>query len=183
MEFKGKFERALIAEKGTYEITFSTHKANVVDELKKLKDKDLDIKVQKHREARSLDANAYFWRLADDLASALSLSKQRPITKEEIYRQYIHDVGAFVTVPVAECAVARWAEIWTQKGLGWIVEDLGECAKTKGYHNMQCYYGSSVYDKRQMSRLIDLLVADCEEAGVETKTPDEIRNLKSLWGQ
>ena len=39
------------------------------------------------------------------------------------------------------------------------------------------YYGSSAYNTKQMSNLIELVVEDCEEQGIETKSADEIRSM------
>lgn len=58
---------------------------------------------------------------------------------------------------------------------------MGECKRTPGYNNIKCYYGSSVYDKEQMTRLIDQLIADCKENGIETRTPTELAEMMSLW--
>ena len=35
--------------------------------------------------------------------------------------------------------------------------------------------------QKQMSRLIDNVVQDCQAVGIETKTPDELALLKSRW--
>ena len=43
------------------------------------------------------------------------------------------------------------------------------------------YYGSSTYDSAQMSRLIDLVVQECQAQGIETKTPEELALLKEDW--
>ena len=50
-------------------------------------------------------------------------------------------------------------------------------SKIKGYTNTRCFYGSSVYDTAQMSRLIALIVEECKAAGVETMTPEELERL------
>ena len=51
-----------------------------------------------------------------------------------------------------------------------------------GYTNVMFYQGSSVYDTKQMSILIDGLVADAKELGIETMTPDELERIKTAWG-
>ena len=33
-----------------------------------------------------------------------------------------------------------------------------------------------------MSRLIDLVVTEAKQQGIETLTPDEIERMKQLWG-
>ena len=154
----------------------------LADELVKFGDVEVDVEIKKHREKRTLNANAYFWTMSDKLAKVLSTRGSRPLTSLDVYREYIKDIGAFVYIPVKESEIERFTEIWTAKGEGWLCEVTGDCKRTPGYCNVKCYYGSSVYNSEQMGRLIDLLVADCKDNGIETRTPDELAQLKSLWG-
>lgn len=138
----------------------------------KLYDADLHL----HREKRSLDANAYCWVLIGKLASKLHVSP------EEVYRLYIPDVaGNYVIQPVKEDMIERWDKIWCDGHIGRMTDDIGECRKTPGYHNIRCYLGSSDYDSAQMSRLIDLIVDDCKVQDIETETPEKLARLKEEW--
>ena len=47
---------------------------------------------------------------------------------------------------------------------------------------MLCYYGSSTYDTREMSVLIDGVVSECKELDIETISPTELREMKERWG-
>lgn len=142
-----------------------------------LKNASVDIVVKKHRQKRSLDANAYFWELAGKLSVALR------IPPEEIYRQYIPDVGGnYEIIPVRKAILPDWDRIWSGGHIGRLTEDMGPCRNTPGYHNVRCYIGSSDYDTAQMSRLIDLIVMDCKEQGIETLTLDKLDAMKERWG-
>ena len=44
------------------------------------------------------------------------------------------------------------------------------------------YYGSSFYSVEEMAHLIDLVVQDCKELGIETIPPEELERLKNMWG-
>lgn len=133
--------------------------------------------LKEKRNKRSLDANAYFWVLAGKLGAKLGVSP------EEIYRQYVHDVADnYEILPVREDRMEHWDRIWRANHLGRMTEDMGPCKRTEGYHNVRCFFGSSDYDTAQMSRLIDLIVEDCKEQGVETMTPAELDRLKEAWG-
>ena len=44
------------------------------------------------------------------------------------------------------------------------------------------FKGSSEFDSREMSIFIDGVVSEAQELGIDTRTPEEIANLKSLWG-
>lgn len=136
---------------------------------------DADLKI--HREKRSLDSNSYFWLLCGKLASKIH------IPMETIYRQYIKDIGDnFEIVPIRDDAKDQWIKNWKSRGLGWVCDELGE-SKLPGYTNIVCYYGSSTYDSAQMSRLIGLVVQDCKDQGIQTKTPDEIAKMEALWDE
>ena len=182
MKCKAKFVKNMTADNGDIELTFVTRERRVVQELKELGDVDLSLTVAKYREKRSLDANAYFWVLAQKIAEKLTISGDKPVSAVDVYKEYIKDIGAYEVFPVREEAAEKFKAVWKSYGIGWIVEDLGD-SKLSGYKNIKCHYGSSVYDSKQMSRLIDMVKADCDELGIETKTPEELAELKSLWGE
>ena len=51
------------------------------------KDTIYDVKINKHREKRSLNANAYLWKLVTEIGNVLNKSK------EEVYLQMLIDYG------------------------------------------------------------------------------------------
>ena len=134
----------------------------------------LDIEAKKHRNKRSLDANAYCWVLCEKLAVKMNISK------EEVYKQEIMMVGKSVIVPIKNEEVEYFKSAWENKGLGYICESLGN-SKIAGYENLRLYYGSSSYNTKDMSRLIDSIVEDCKLQGIETATPEELARLKETW--
>lgn len=131
--------------------------------------------IERKRKKRSTDANAYFFTLADKLAERLN------IPKTEIYRNYVKEIGGVSeTVCVKTEAVQKLCEGWKHNGLGWQTDTVP--SKIDGCTNVILYYGSSTYNTEQMSRLINLVVEDCKVQGIETRTPDEIADMLSLWG-
>ena len=134
-----------------------------------------DVTIKEHRERRSLDANAYCWALLGKLAAVLW------IKKEDLYRQYIRDIGGnSETVCVQEKAVDRLVSGWRHNGIGWQTETMP--SKIKGCVNVTLYYGSSIYDTDQMSRLIDMVVQDCKDQNIETLPPDKLAGMMEEWG-
>lgn len=134
----------------------------------------LTVEITQPKKKRSLDSNSYMWVLCQKIAEALQT------TKEQVYRKFIRDVGQFEIVPIKDEAVERWIEIWNSKGLGWFAEVM-EDSKLSGYKKVINYYGSSCYDSREMSVLIDEVVTQAKELGIETLTPDELMALKERW--
>jgi hypothetical protein len=159
-------------------VAFRVQEPKVGEEMCRLladgKPRELTVRAKK----RSLDANAYAWMLMGKLAAKLRL------TPEEVYRSYIPDVGDNYTIMmVLEEAVDDFREQWCRGHLGREVTDLGPSGRFRKCHNILCYYGSSDYDREQMSRLIDLIVADCKEQGIETLSERERSLLVEKWGQ
>ena len=132
--------------------------------------------VKEYRQKRSLDANAYFWVLCDKLAEATNQPK------ELIYREAVRNIGGNCdTVCVINSAVNKLRQMWQHNGLGWVTDVLP--SKVRGCTNVIVYYGSSTYDRAQMSRLIDNIVQDCRAVGVETLPPDKLEAMKDEWAR
>lgn len=148
---------------------------NVMNWIKNKKERDYDLTVKEHREKRSLDANAYAWVMIHNLAKAMH---EKPI---DIYRLAVLNVGDnYTPMCVREKDVERLRKSWESNGEGWQVIDKGE-SNVKGCRTVFAYYGSSVFDTAQMSRLIDSIVQDCKALGIETLTPDKLSLLKEEW--
>lgn len=143
------------------------------DQMQEYFEKPLDIKIDVARKKRGLNANGYAWALLGELQEKLK------IPKEEIYKEYVRRCGPFEVVPIKDEAVDRFIESWSSNGIGWV------CDKTKskldGYTNVLTYYGSSVYDTKEMGVLLDTLVEDCVEQGIPTKRKEEIESLLKEW--
>lgn len=172
MEFKTDPNPVIrFTPEGKVEITFTTYKSALLG-VETLKDKELNVKVVKWSQKRSLSQNAYMWVLLDELGKVLGKSKI------ELYRHYIKDYGLFEILPIKNAAVERFIRSWAANGVGWVCEELGE-SKLNGYTKLIAYYGSSTYDSTEMKRLVDAIVQDCKEQGISTMTMEEIMLLKN----
>jgi hypothetical protein len=137
----------------------------------------LSIKIDKFREKRSNEANSYFWVLCGKLASK---TKQKKI---DIYRNLIRDIGDnFVIVPLKNEAVETFIKNWGVGKLGWVCDIVGD-SKIEGYTNVCAYYGSSTYNSKQMHDLLESVIFECKQQGIQTETPQEIAKMLSLWGE
>ena len=142
------------------------------DEMKEGKVYEADLK--EHRKKRSLDANAYCFVLISKIAEKVGISI------EEIYRRAVREIGGNNTVVcVKDEAVDALCSAWKLKGLGWQTEVIP--SKLDGCSNVVLYYGSSTYDTKTMSRLIDYVVQDAKALGIETMTPCELAALVERW--
>lgn len=132
---------------------------------------DLDITIKKHKEKRSLDANAYAWVLMSKLAGVLHTSK------EEVYEEMLHRYGelykdddGYVTVTVkSNVDMSKIDGHWMR------YKDNGK------FTSYMMIKGSSNYDTPEMSKFVDGIVSECKELGIETLTPDELERIKNAW--
>ena len=137
--------------------------------------KDDIFEIKKRKSLRSLNANGYAWKLCSEIANVLG------VTKEEVYKKIIKEAGEFEVVPIRREAVKMFISGWTRKGLGWLC-DVQE-SKLQGYVNVVIYYGSSIYDTKQMSNLINSLVQEAKNLGIVTLDDLEIERLLEEYEQ
>jgi hypothetical protein len=146
---------------------------NQCEALEKLQDKDIDATIKIFREKRSLSANAYAWTLINKLADAMEQSDI------EIYRSHIKEMGIYRDVEINADAENTLIKVWQDHGLGWCAERV-DYGKTEDKIILRLWYGSSVYNTKQMSRFIEGIVQDCKALGIETLPQAEIDRLIQL---
>lgn len=128
------------------------------------KNEEIEVK----RRKRSKNANSYFWTLLQKLCEELNLD----VIQE--YKKRVKDLGIFRQWEIDSKNVPTFIKTWEDKGIAWfceIVEEIGD--KTI----INSYYGSSSYNSKQMSTLIDNLVQDCVSVGIQTMSDEEIKEL------
>lgn len=158
-------------------LTFKVSKNDMITLLKELEEKKdkLTIEVKEQTKKRSLNANSYFWKLCGELADKLNISSV------EIYRNYITQLNVYRDVEICDSAVDTLIHSWGLNGLGWIAEKI-DTGEHEWFSIVRLYYGSSTFNTKQMARLIDMVITDCKEQGIETLTPKELSILKERWG-
>lgn len=172
IEFKTKLPEFKFLRNGKVEISFTGEKT-IIAQFEGLKDDiKLLVQIKEYKQKRSLSQNAYMWVLLDEIAKVIGS------TKEEIYKNLVKDYGVFEVLPLKDEAVKRFDYNWARNGLGWFTEIIGK-SKLNGYTNIIAYYGSSTYDTKEMARLLDAVVNECEELGINTMPMSEIMLLKN----
>lgn len=162
--------------KAKISLVLDTKELDVVERLKN--ENKLSIELKKWYKKRSVDANSYCWVICDLIAK--ELSKNGITTKEEIYRDAILQIGTFEPFIAQEKSFENFKRIWEKQGLGFLVQEVSrkdKCVK------VNCYYGSSSYDSKEMSLLIDLLVQLAKSLNIETKSKSEIDSLLESWSR
>lgn len=155
-------------------LLLDTKQLDIVEQLKN--EGKLNVGLKKYRKHRSLDANAYFWKLLRELCNLAEID-----TVEE-YKRRIKELGIFKQFRIETKDVKTFEKVWTDRGIAWFceiadTEYLGDIE----FKIINAYYGSSSYNSKQMSRLIDGVVQDCKIYGIETKPQAEIDSLLKEW--
>lgn len=169
----GKLSGLTFNSDGSQNITVTVG-SDFTSEYDELKDKEVNIEIKKYHKHRSLDANAYCWKLID------MISEKTRIKKTEVYRNAIRDIGGVSTIIcVKDIAADSLCRGWSEHGTGWMTEKTK--SKIPGCTNVTLWYGSSVYDTKQMSDLINSLIQDAEALGISTITEKEKEQLLGKW--
>ncbi len=133
-----------------------------------------DWEIRRAEQKRSLDANGYMWVLCEELARAVNS------TKEDVYRRYIREVGVYKDFQLTEDEAKTFRVAWGKLGTGWQTEQV-DYTPDRERVIIRAYYGSSTYNVKRMSRLIDSIVTDCQSVGIETRPAEEIQSLLEAW--
>lgn len=139
--------------------------------MKRLKTlKNFQLKLLNTEKKRSLDANAYMWVLLSKIAEVIHSNK------DDVYIEMLSRYGVFTHIIVKKSVVDKVKSEWRT------VRELGEI-NVNGSQGvqLQCYFGSSTYDSKEMATLIDGVVREAKELGIETLPPDELNRMKRDW--
>ena len=142
-----------------------------------LKDAEIDIDIKKHRNKRSLDANAFCWALCSEIGKAMT----PPQSKEDIYRTAIRAAGVFWSTPVPAFHLDTIRRRWEDRGCGWFIDVIDDAEPGRKLVHM--YFGTSTYTVDEMRVLLDWLVDTAQQMEIpiplSKKEEDE---LLERWG-
>ena len=144
-----------------------------------LRDKKVMITIKAYRKKRSLDANAYFHVLVGKIADVTGNSKvyiKNKLIAE--YGQYETINGALVPLPLDDDIDAYNVEFIHLQPTSRTTTNQ----KGKVFRVNLVMRGSHTYDTDEMSKLIDGTVSEAKDLGIETLTPNQIREMKERWG-
>lgn len=145
--------------------SFTGTKVDIQQFLYKLdKDTIYDIKVEKHKNKRSLDANAYSWVLQNEIANVLRLSK------EEVHEKMLKEYGQ-------RDYVSMLANINPNNYFKYY-EEVGTFKQNNNtFKSYLIFKGTSHYNSKEMSIFIDGLVQEAKNLGIKTLDDYEIEAM------
>lgn len=157
-------------------LTINLPKAQAQQEVGKLKEvlangKQLDVEIKQHRKSRSRNANALLWEVLGQMSAAIRTDK------DSLYLEMLSRYGVYTHVVVKPNVVDRVKAEWRT------VRELGEVTVNgQTGIQLQCYFGSSSYNSLEFSVLLDGVISEAREIGIEVDT-SEMKSLLKSWGK
>ena len=174
MQTLAKDIRLQYNEAGGAEIVLSCTSRPDISPLKEVvaKGKLLAVEVKQYRQKRSLDANALLWKMCTEIATVIRSSK------DEVYLQMLERYGQFTHIIVKPAVVEKVKQEWRT------VRELGEVTVNgQTGVQLQCYFGSSTYNTKEFSVLLDGVISEAKELGIEVINEKEKNLLLQEWGR
>ena len=127
-------------------------------------DQDKKYEIKEYKEKRSLDANAYYWHLINEMSNILKLGK------EELHRKMLKEYGQVMIVPLT----------LKQNPEGYF--KYFEKYKKGKINNVEVilykvYKPSSEMNSKEFSILLDGLVQECREMDIPTLEDLKIKKM------
>lgn len=130
----------------------------------------LDIIVKKHRKKRSLDANAMLWLCLGRMAESLHADKW------QVYLQMLRRYGKYTYICVKPNVVEAMKLQWRECEVVGEVDINGQKAV-----QMLCYFGSSTLNTKEFSVLLEGVISEMKEMGLDTPTSQDMRRSLEQW--
>ena len=128
-------------------------------------DRDKTFEIKEFKQHRTLSQNAYAWKLINELANKMQLSK------EDMYMKMLKDYG--------QSEIVSMLSNINPNGYFKYFESIGTgIVNNKEFTHYRIYKGSSEYTTLEMKYFIDGIVQECENVGIPTLTPNEIERMK-----
>lgn len=133
-------------------------------------DKVYSIEIKEKKRKRSLDQNAMYWAVLTQVAKKLNISNPRchnlMLRRYGVPERY-GDQAVYVVLPDTDEAAERAAEAETYHLKPTSQTKVGKDGNV--YRTYLLLRGSSTYDTAEMTRLIDGLMDEARQMGIETE--------------
>ena len=133
------------------------------------RDDNKEYEVKEVKKKRTLDSNAYYWVLVNKIAEALNQKKE--FVHMEMLRFYSETYSVLLPAEQDIKGLIKYYDVESTIKKG-----------DKLYKSYKAYLPSSEMNTKQMSILIDGVVSEAKQLGIETMTPNQIEEMKAMWG-
>ena len=122
--------------------------------------------VKEYKEKRNLDQNAKYWKLLNELALTLKISI------EELHFKMLKDYSQRYEILVPKDTELRGIEYYEKKSK--VIRNNQE------FIVYQVFTPSHELNTREFAFLLQGLCEECEEQGIETLNPNELKRLEEM---
>lgn len=120
--------------------------------------------IKEYKEKRSLQANKYYWSMLNELANVLRMSK------EDLHLKMLNDYSQHEVISVlADINIGNYIKYY---------QEVGESILNgKTFKHYKVFKQSSEMDRKEFSILLDGLLQECRQQGIETLEDKEIEEM------
>lgn len=123
--------------------------------------------VKEHEEKRSNSQNAYMWEIIGKIANIQRLKK------DDVYLQMLKDYGQSQIISMlSDIDPKGYLKYYEKIGKGQV--------KGKDFTHYKVFKGSSEYNSKEMSILIDGVIQEAKQLDIETLTPQQIAGMRLI---
>ncbi|MDD5018075.1 MAG: hypothetical protein PHO15_08270 [Eubacteriales bacterium] len=133
--------------------------------------------IKQKRPKRSLNANGYCWALIGEIAEKLNISN------DVVYEKMLQDYSKAYTYMIVKPEAIDQIKSTLRDAHIYAYEIGNADVNGKDGIQLQLYYGSSTFDTKQFSRLLDGIISEAEELGIDTITEKEKQSLLDEWSK
>lgn len=170
IHFRADFDGILRTTEGDLVLQLAIPDSEVTEGMKKLEGQRVVVDIKKFSDKRSLSANAYLWKLCTLIAEKCGSDK------DSIYELMIKTYGQYTDIECEPQALEPLKRLFRHFEI--LREDFIDYG---GKVTLRGYIGSSSYDSKEMSILINGVKQECEDLGIETWSQEEIDRLINEW--
>lgn len=155
------------------EVVLTGDAKSLIFSLAKIADEDdrvFDLVV--HKEKRSLNANGLLWHCIGQIASKMRVDKW------DVYLDMLKHYGTYSYVLCRPKAVDKMREVWRETEVLGEVTVGGETAV-----QLLCYYGSSTMNSKEFSVLLDGVIQEMKNLGIEPPTSEQMQQALLAWSK
>lgn len=144
----------------------------LINWLSTIADQDKEYQIATYHPKRSLAANNYAWVLITRIAEAMA----PPQSKEAVYLEMLKRYGQseFISV-VSGIDIRGYFKYFEEYGKGHV--------DGREFTHYKIYKGSSEFDAREMNVLLEGIIQEAKELGIETITPQEKERMLMEMGE
>lgn len=139
-------------------------------DYEKYLDMDVSVEVSKFYNKRSDNANRMLWACIKDLCA------YKGTKKWDEYLRLIKDYGQYTYVIVRPNSLETFRAQWREtEVIGPIMHNGEECIQ------VLCYFGSHLYNTKEFAALLDGVISEMKDAGLEVPATGDIKLALEEW--